>query len=64
MEPKSFRLHRTEGANNHIEQDDTVFFTRNPIGVADNQLTAMLTNALHKSPLRKKISKYQTDLLM
>ena len=33
MEPKSFRLHRTEGANNHIKQDDTVFFARNPIGV-------------------------------
>ena len=50
MEPKSFRLHRTEGANNHIKQDDAVFFARNPIGVANNQLAAMLANALHKSP--------------
>ena len=53
MEPKSFRLHRTEGTNNHIKQDDPVFFTCNPIGVAYNQLAAMLTNALHKSPLKK-----------
>jgi hypothetical protein len=64
MKPKSFRFHRTEGANNHIKQGDTVFFARNPIGIAYNQLAAMLTNALHKSPLRKKNSKYQTDFLM
>ena len=50
MEPKSFRFHRTEGANNHIKQDDTVFFTRNPIGVTYNQLFAMLTSTVHKSP--------------
>jgi hypothetical protein len=50
MEPKSFRLHRTEGADNHIKQGDTLFFARNPIGVTDNQLPAMLTNTVHKSP--------------
>src|SRR5215510_6252847 len=64
MEPKSFRLHRTEATNNHIKQDDPILFTRNSLGVADNQLAAMLTTALHKSPLRKKTPKYQTDLLM
>ena len=56
MEPKSFRLHRTEGANNDIKQDDPVFFTCNPIGITYNQLAAMLTTALHKTPLRKKSS--------
>ena len=44
MEPKSFRLHRTEGANNHIKQDDTVFFAYNPIAVTYNQLSAMFDN--------------------
>jgi hypothetical protein len=47
MEPKPFCLHRTERANNHIKQGDTVFFARNPIGVIYNQLTAMLTDAIH-----------------
>ena len=46
MEPKSFRLHTTKGANNHIKQGDTVFFARNPIGIACNQLPAMLTNTV------------------
>ena len=50
MEPKSFRLHTTKGANDHIKQGDTVFFAGNPIGIACNQLPAMLTNTAHKSP--------------
>jgi len=47
MEPKPFRLHKTEGANNHIKQSDTFFFARNPIGVTYNQLAAMLTSVIH-----------------
>ena len=54
MEPKSFRLHKTEGANNHIKQGDTFFFARNPIGVTYDQFPAMLTNTIHKFPLRGK----------
>jgi hypothetical protein len=47
MEPKPFGFHRTEGANNQIEQGDAFFFARNLIGVTYNQLTAMLTDAIH-----------------
>ena len=47
MKVKPFRLHKTEGANNHIEQGDAFLFARNPIGVADNQLVAMLANVIH-----------------
>jgi hypothetical protein len=47
MEPKPFGFHRTEGANNQIEQRDAFFFARNPMGVTYNQLTAMLTDAIH-----------------
>jgi hypothetical protein len=50
MEPKSFRLHKTKGANNHIQQGDTLILARNPIGVTYNQLAAMLTNAIHIFP--------------
>jgi hypothetical protein len=44
---KPFRFHRTEGANNHIKQGDTLFFAHNPIGVTYNRLPAMLTNTIH-----------------
>jgi hypothetical protein len=47
MEPKPFRLHKTEGANNHVKQADAFIFARNPIGVTYNQLTAMLTDVIH-----------------
>ena len=47
MEPKPFGFHRTEGANNQIEQGDAFFFARNSMGVTYNQLTAMLTGAIH-----------------
>ena len=47
MKLKPFRLHKTEGANNHIKQGDAFLFARNPIGVADNQLVAMLANVIH-----------------
>ena len=47
MEPKPFGFPRTEGANNQIEQGDAFFFACNPIGVTYNQLTAMLTDAIH-----------------
>jgi hypothetical protein len=47
MKVKPCCLHKTEGANNHIEQGDALVFARNPIGVTQNQLTAMLTDAIH-----------------
>jgi hypothetical protein len=50
MKVKPFCLHKTEGANNHIEQGDAFFFARNPISVTDNQLPAMLTIVFHIFP--------------
>jgi hypothetical protein len=47
MKVKPFCLHKTEGANNHIEQGDAFFFARDPIGVTYNQLAAMLTSVIH-----------------
>jgi hypothetical protein len=47
MEPKPFRFHIAEGANNHIKQSDSIFFARNPIGVTYDRLSAMLTIAIH-----------------
>ena len=47
MKVKPFRRHKTEGANNHIKQANALFFARNPIGVTHNQLTTMLTDAIH-----------------
>jgi hypothetical protein len=46
-EAKALRFHKTEGANNHIKQGDTLVFAYNPIGVTDNRLPAMLTIAIH-----------------
>jgi hypothetical protein len=53
MEPKPFCLHKTEGANNHIEQGDAFLFARHPIGVTDNQFPAMLTDVIHNFPERQ-----------
>ena len=47
MKVKSLSLHKTEGANNNIEQGDALVFARNPIGVTYNQLAAMLTSVIH-----------------
>ena len=47
MKVKSLSLHKTEGANNHIEQGNALVFARNPIGVTYNQLAAMLTSVIH-----------------
>jgi hypothetical protein len=47
MKVKPFCLHKTEGANNHIEQGDALIFARNPIGVTYDQLAAMLTSVIH-----------------
>jgi hypothetical protein len=47
MEPKPLRFHKTEGANNHVEQGDAFVFARHPIGVTDDQLPAMFTNVIH-----------------
>src|SRR4029077_7055981 len=49
MEPKPLRFHKTEGANNHIQQSDTFFFARNPIGVSYEQLPTMLTDRIHSA---------------
>jgi hypothetical protein len=46
-EAKALRFHKTEGANNHIKQGDTLVFAYNPIGVTYNRLPAMLTIAIH-----------------
>ena len=35
-EAKPFGFHKTERANNHIEQGDTLVFAYNPIGVTYN----------------------------
>jgi hypothetical protein len=47
MKVKPFCLHKTEGANNHIEQGNASIVARNPIGVTYKQLTAMLTSVIH-----------------
>jgi hypothetical protein len=47
MKVKPFCLHKTERANNHIEQGNALIFARHPIGVTYNQLPAMLTNVIH-----------------
>jgi hypothetical protein len=47
MEPKPLRFHKTERANNHIEQDDAILFARHPVSVTDNQLSTMLTISIH-----------------
>jgi hypothetical protein len=47
MEPKPLGFQSTEGANNQIEQGNSLIFARHPIGVTDNQLVAMLTSAIH-----------------
>jgi hypothetical protein len=59
MKVKPFCLHKTAGANNHIEQGDALIFAGHPIGVTYNQLAAMLTRTLHKSPLQKNDIQYQ-----
>jgi hypothetical protein len=50
MEPKPLGLHRTEGTNDKVEQTNTLIFARHPIGVTNNQLSAVLTNAIHHTP--------------
>jgi hypothetical protein len=50
MEPKTFGFHRTEAANNQIEQGDAFLFARYSIGATDNQLSAMLTILIHVFP--------------
>jgi hypothetical protein len=63
MKPKPFCFHSTEGANNHIEQGDPFLFARHTIGVAYNQLPAMLADAIHIFPSPKNMA-YQIDLPM
>jgi hypothetical protein len=47
MKAKAFRFHKTERANNHIKQGYPLFFAHHPIGVTNDRLPAMLTNAIH-----------------
>jgi hypothetical protein len=54
MEPKSLGFHRTKGANNKIEHGDAFLLARHPIGITYNQLTAMLTGAIHTFSLTRK----------
>jgi hypothetical protein len=64
MEPKPFRFHKAEGANNHIEQGDALVFARNPIGVTYDQLVAMLTGVIHIVPRRARNIPYWIDLIV
>jgi hypothetical protein len=50
MKPKPLGFHRTEGTNDKIEQRNAFIFARYPIGVPDNQLSAVLANAIHRIP--------------
>ena len=63
MEPKSFCLHKTERANNHIKQGDAFFFARNPIGVTYNELAAMLTRVIHDFLQGARKMPYRTNVL-
>jgi hypothetical protein len=63
MEPKPFRFHKAEGANNHIEQGDALVFARNPIGVTYDQLVAMLTSVIHDWASLASKMPYRTNLL-
>gem|GEM_PF-7121319 len=47
MKMKPFCFHKTEGANNHIEQGNALIFASNPIGVTYYQPTAMFTSVIH-----------------
>jgi hypothetical protein len=47
MEPKPLGFHKTQGTNNHIEQNDAFLFALNSVGVTYNQLSAMLTSPIH-----------------
>jgi hypothetical protein len=47
MEPEPLRFHKTEGANNHIEQGDAILFAGHPVSVTDNQFSTMLTISIH-----------------
>jgi hypothetical protein len=64
MKPKSLGFHRTEGANNHIEQGNALIFARHPIGVTYNQLVAMLTNVFHIFFLGARNMPYWIDLIV
>jgi hypothetical protein len=54
VETQSFCLYGTERANDHIEQRYARFFAGDSIGVADNQLSTMLTGSVHSSFVGRK----------
>jgi hypothetical protein len=47
MEAKPFCFHKTERANNHIEQGYTLVFAHNPISITYDRLPTVLTNTFH-----------------
>ena len=64
MEPKPFGFHRTEGANDKIEQWNALIFARNPIGIAYNRLSTMLTDVIHNVPRSAMNMPYWIDLIV
>lgn len=44
---ESLRLHATKRADDHVQQNDAVFFARDVVSVADDHFVAMLTNYIH-----------------
>jgi hypothetical protein len=37
-------FHRANGANDHVQQNHTIFFARDAVGIAHDYLIAMLAN--------------------
>jgi hypothetical protein len=64
MEPKPFGFHRTEAANNQIEQRNALIFARHPIGITNNQFSAMLTDVIHNVPCCAMSMPYWIDLIV
>ena len=64
MEPKPLGFHRTEGANDQIEQGNTLIFARHPIGIAYNRLSTMLTDVIHIDPRSAMNMPYWIDVIV
>jgi hypothetical protein len=64
MEPKPFSFHTTKAANNKIEQGNALIFARYPIGIAYNQLSAMLTDVIHIVSRSAMNMPYWVDLIV
>jgi hypothetical protein len=64
MEPKSLGFHKTKATNNKIEQGDALIFAPHPIGVTNNQLSAMLTDVIHNVPQCAMNMPFWIDLIV